>query len=145
VDLADPVLATAVAATAPTWVGPRGVPIDASAGSAVVRWSLRADVLVGVARSPAGVDDGEEPTALGFAQELFTLTFADATPSGVRAATEAAADELAAGTRDPLEPPPGPEPDEDEVAAAEADGVSHARDGRAGRGRKVGPRGVSAS
>jgi hypothetical protein len=119
VDLADPVLATAVAATAPTWVGPRGVPIDASAGSAVVRWSLRADVLVGGSLDRLlGVDDREEPTALGFAQELFTLTFADATPSGVRAATEAAADELAAGTRDALEPPPGPAPDEDEAADA---------------------------
>lgn len=119
VDLADPVLATAVAATAPTWVGPRGVPIDASAGSAIVRWSLRADVLVGTSVGRLlGVEEAAEVTVLGFGQDAFTLTFSDAVPSSVRAATEAAAEELATGTRDPLEPPTGDDPDAEEVAAA---------------------------
>jgi hypothetical protein len=108
VDHADPVLATALAALAPLWVGPRGVPIDSSAGSPVVRWSLRADVVVGASLDRlVGAEEDEVLTTLGSAHDLFVLTFADGVAEGVRTATEAAAEELAAGTRDPLAPPEG--------------------------------------
>jgi hypothetical protein len=66
VDHADPVLATALAATAPLWVGPRGVPIDSSAGSPVVRWSLRADIVVGASVDRlvgAEEDEASRPSA----------------------------------------------------------------------------------
>jgi hypothetical protein len=116
VDAADAAVATALAATAPRWAGPRGVAIDASAGAALVRWSLRIDVIVGLAidRLVGNAETGLPPP-LGFAEEAFTITFADDVPEEVRAATDAVADELARGVRDPLGgmPTPGDGPPED--------------------------------
>jgi hypothetical protein len=105
VDLADPVLATAVAGAAPGWIGPRGVPIDASAGAAVVRWSLRADVIVGEAVDRLiGNADDDQATTLGVGDDVLTLTFADDVAEAVRTAAEVAIAELAAGVRDPVGP-----------------------------------------
>lgn len=119
VDVADAGAATVVAAAAPAWVGPRGVPVDSSAGEALVRWALRADVIVGAAidRLVAGDEADDGASRLGFADDVFLLTYSGQVPDAVRAATETAATELARGIRDPLGVPGADAPDEPDPAA----------------------------
>lgn len=125
VDVADAGLATVVAASASAWIGPRGVTVDASAGPAVVRWSLRADVIVGAALDRlVQTDLPDEVDPLGFAQEVFTLTFGEETTDAVRAATDVAADEFARGVRDPLEARATEPAEEDDEDAATGPGTT---------------------
>ncbi|WP_052664187.1 hypothetical protein [Nitriliruptor alkaliphilus] len=125
VDVADAGLATVVAASASSWIGPRGVTVDASAGSAVVRWWLRADVIVGAAVDRlVQTDRPDELSRLGFEQEVFALTFGEGTNDAVRAVTDVAADEFARGVRDPLEPRAAEPADEDDEDAATGPGTT---------------------
>lgn len=103
VDGADAGVASVVAAAVPAWVGPRGVAVDASAGPAFVRWSLRADAVIGAAIDGlVGERDPDTPDVLGFDEEVFTLSFTEGIDERRRAAVVEAAEQLAAGTRDPL-------------------------------------------
>lgn len=122
-DVTDPGPAAILAASAPTWVGPRAIAVDAPDSAALARWSLRADVVVAAAVD--ALVDGREPDAppLGFTQGLFRVTFAEDIPDAVRGAIDAAADELGRGTRDPLAPPSTSPFDADPDPAAHVDRV----------------------
>jgi basic membrane lipoprotein Med (substrate-binding protein (PBP1-ABC) superfamily) len=105
IDVADGAVGSVLAAAAPAWIAPRGLAIEDAGGADIVRWSVGVDVIVAAAldRLLSGEPPVEGPVALGFAEGLFTLAFAEGVDDAVRAATQVAADELARGVRDPLE------------------------------------------
>lgn len=108
VDVSDPGVGAVVAASARSWIGPRALVVEASEPRALARWSVRADVVVGTAVQRLVDPAAAVQPPLGFAEEVFSLTFTEDAPEAVRAASTAAADEIAQGTRDPLAPQAAP-------------------------------------
>jgi hypothetical protein len=121
VDVSDPGVAAVVAAAARSWIGPRALPIDTSETDPLLRWSVRADVVVDTAVQRLISPSAPVQPPLGFAEEVFSLSFASDAPEAVRSASLAAADEIVAGTREPLAPQP-PRPTSDGGSEEEADG-----------------------
>jgi hypothetical protein len=104
-DTTSAALTEALQEAAPLRVAPAGT---AAEPPATVRWSIRIDTIVGAAVDRVVVPDEPEPLLrLGFAQQLFSLSFEAAVPEEVADAVEVVADELARGVRDPLTPVAG--------------------------------------
>lgn len=124
VDVSDPGVAAVVAASARSWIGPRALVVDASEERSLARWSLRADVIVGTAVRRLVDPSARVQPPLGFAEEVFSLTFADDAPEAVPAASMAAAEEIAQGSRDPLAPrtaPPAADGEADDEAGSDTE------------------------
>lgn len=99
-DTASTSLAEVLSTAAPRQVAPAGLATDAPAS---VRWSVRVDAIVDAAVDRVVVLDAPElPDRLGFAHQVFAISFEDEVPSEVRDALQVVADELARGVRDPL-------------------------------------------
>lgn len=125
VDVSDPGVAAVVAASARSWVGPEALAIDAADTEPLLRWSLRADVVVGTAVQRLVAPSARVQPPLGFAEDVFSLTFTDAVPDAVRSAGLVAAEEIASGTRDPLTPraaPPAADGEADDPVESPAGG-----------------------
>ena len=81
---------------------------------ALVRWEIRASVLVGAAIDRLLDPDTPVARTFGFGDEVFVVELDDRLPAAAVDAYLAVVEELAAGTRDPLEPVAVPTPDETE-------------------------------
>lgn len=126
VDVSDTGVAAVVAASARSWVGPEALATDANT-DALLRWSLRADVVVGTAVQRLVAPSARVQPPLGLAEDVFSLTFAGDAPDAVRSAGAVAAEEIASGVRDPLAPrtaapPSDSEADDPEDDPADGDG-----------------------
>jgi hypothetical protein len=113
VDTASASLAELLADLAPVVVAPADPALDRVVA---VTWGVRIEVIVGAAVDRLVAPDDADPVSeLGFAQQVFSVSFGEEVPVEVRDRLEVVADELGRGTRDPLRalsPAPSPSPTE---------------------------------